>query len=134
MQGIERGDGIRRLGNVSRNLFNIVVDNLGLGEFISASGLQVLVVRTNARGRDTSKPVGRVLAIDRLPVFPIEGATVLGNMDFTLPATQAAALAALGDEKPHVVVSARLKSLSPSPLRNGVGRNTRGRFLPQAGI
>ncbi|XP_004932501.1 rRNA methyltransferase 2, mitochondrial [Bombyx mandarina] len=47
------------------------------------SWTQVAVQKTNADGADPSKPKGTVLSIDKLQIFPIQGATILNNMDFS---------------------------------------------------
>ncbi|XP_046959899.1 rRNA methyltransferase 2, mitochondrial [Vanessa cardui] len=47
------------------------------------SWTQVAVQKTNADGADSTKPKGTVLAIDKLQIFPIEGATIMSNMDFS---------------------------------------------------
>ncbi|XP_046751177.1 rRNA methyltransferase 2, mitochondrial [Diprion similis] len=52
------------------------------------SWTQVAVHLTNAKGKQDGKPVGKVVAIDKLPIYPIDGAFVIGNMDFTTPQAQ----------------------------------------------
>ncbi|CAF4845790.1 rRNA methyltransferase 2, mitochondrial [Pieris napi] len=47
------------------------------------SWTQVAVQKTNADGADSTKPKGTVLSIDKLQIFPIPGATILSNMDFS---------------------------------------------------
>ncbi|XP_045514666.1 rRNA methyltransferase 2, mitochondrial [Pieris brassicae] len=47
------------------------------------SWTQVAVQKTNADGADLTKPKGTVLSIDKLQIFPIPGATILSNMDFS---------------------------------------------------
>lgn len=68
------------------------------------SWTQVAVKETNADG-EKDDVVGRVISIDKLPICPIEGATVLGSMDFTLPECQEKLRALLNDEKADVVLS-----------------------------
>lgn len=65
----------------------------------------MLVHRTNSHGKDPNLPTGQVLAIDRLPIYPITGATVLGNMDFTTAETQGRVREALGGRPVDLVVS-----------------------------
>lgn len=68
------------------------------------SWTQVATNLTNAHGK-TQDPIGKVYAIDKLPFFPVEGATVLGNMDFTIAKTQETLLGLLQDDKADVVLS-----------------------------
>ncbi|XP_046838133.1 rRNA methyltransferase 2, mitochondrial [Vespa crabro] len=67
--------------NESKKIFNFgdIVIDCGASP---GSWSQVAVKLTNADGKQDGS-IGKVIAIDRLPIFPIEGATVLGNMDFT---------------------------------------------------
>uniref|UniRef100_A0A8C3YLM7 rRNA methyltransferase 2, mitochondrial n=1 Tax=Catagonus wagneri TaxID=51154 RepID=A0A8C3YLM7_9CETA len=48
---------------------------------------QVAVQRVNAAGTDATAPVGFVLGVDLLPVYPLEGATFLCPADVTDPRT-----------------------------------------------
>lgn len=68
------------------------------------SWTQVAVKQTNSDGK-RDDPVGRVFAIDRLPMCPIEGATILGNMDFTVAESQNKLRALLNGQKADVVLS-----------------------------
>ncbi|XP_011696320.1 PREDICTED: rRNA methyltransferase 2, mitochondrial [Wasmannia auropunctata] len=68
------------------------------------SWTQVAVNLTNAHGKREG-PVGTVYAVDRLPFYPVEGATVLGNMDFTSAKTQETLSELLRGEKADVVLS-----------------------------
>lgn len=68
------------------------------------SWTQVATNLTNAHGK-RQEPVGRVYAVDRLPFYPVEGATVLGNMDFTNTRTQEALSELLQGDKVDVVLS-----------------------------
>lgn len=52
------------------------------------SWTQVAALLTNANGKMFGEQVGKVIAIDRLPIHPIDGAIVLGNMDFTTDEAQ----------------------------------------------
>ncbi|KAL8175393.1 UNVERIFIED_CONTAM: 2' O-ribose methyltransferase [Gekko kuhli] len=49
---------------------------------------QVAVQRVNAAGSDRDAPVGFVLGVDLLHVFPLEGAVFLPHSDITDPETQ----------------------------------------------
>jgi len=69
------------------------------------SWTQVAVNISNARQASDDFPVGKVYAVDRLPFYPVEGATVLGNMDFTNAETQETLLKLLQGNKVDVVLS-----------------------------
>ncbi|KAM3961037.1 mitochondrial rRNA methyltransferase 2 isoform 1-T2 [Aphomia sociella] len=64
---------------------NILSPGLSVVDLGASPGswTQVAVQKTNADGTDKTKPKGMVLAIDKLQIFPIEGATVMSNMDFS---------------------------------------------------
>lgn len=47
------------------------------------SWTQVATKLTNSNGKQENQPVGRVFALDKLPIYPIEGATTFSNIDFT---------------------------------------------------
>lgn len=49
---------------------------------------QIAVKAVNSDGAEQNKPKGIVIGIDKLQIYPVEGATFLGNTDFTSPATQ----------------------------------------------
>lgn len=66
---------------------------------------QVAVNLTNANFKNKDKPVGKVLSIDKSQIFPIDGAVVLGNMDFTTPEAQDKLKKYLGDDLVDVVLS-----------------------------
>ncbi|XP_015608093.1 rRNA methyltransferase 2, mitochondrial [Cephus cinctus] len=70
--------------------FNILIPGLVVVDCGAAPGswTQVAVKHTNADGSISNKPKGIVFAIDRLPIYPIDGATVVGNMDFTTQLAQ----------------------------------------------
>ena len=68
------------------------------------SWTQVATNLTNANGKKEG-PVGRVYAVDKLPFYPVEGATVLGNMDFTNIKTQETLNKLLQGDKVDVVLS-----------------------------
>lgn len=70
------------------------------------SWTQVAVKSTNANGKDLDEEkIGTVVSIDRLPIHPIEGATVIGNMDFTSEKAQEQVLAALQGKLADFVMS-----------------------------
>lgn len=52
------------------------------------SWTQIAAQKSNATGADPSQPQGFVIGIDLLQIYPIPGAFLLGNTDFTLPASQ----------------------------------------------
>nr|CAD7459741.1 unnamed protein product [Timema tahoe] len=66
---------------------------------------QVLVQRTNALTKDAGRPVGTVIAIDRLPIYPIEGVTIIGNTDFTTAAAREKLLSVMEGRQADAVVS-----------------------------
>ncbi|KAG7210583.1 hypothetical protein KM043_012101 [Ampulex compressa] len=68
------------------------------------SWTQVAVNITNANGKKEG-PVGTVVGIDRLPVYPVEGATILSNMDFLTSEAQDAVHELLKGQKADVVLS-----------------------------
>ncbi|XP_043282499.1 rRNA methyltransferase 2, mitochondrial [Venturia canescens] len=70
------------------------------------SWTQVAVKKTNADGKDSEeRKRGRVIAIDRLPICSIEGATVIGNTDFTEEKAQERLLGALEGKLADIVMS-----------------------------
>lgn len=69
------------------------------------SWTQVAVNATNALGKEVDHPVGKVYAIDKLPLYPVEGAIVAGNMDFTLAASQDKLRELMQGVKANVVLS-----------------------------
>lgn len=69
------------------------------------SWTQVAVQKTNADGADPAKPKGKVLSIDKLQIFPIEGATILSNMDFSTIEAHDKVVTALDGTKVDVVLS-----------------------------
>ncbi|XP_067006061.2 rRNA methyltransferase 2, mitochondrial [Anabrus simplex] len=69
------------------------------------SWTQVLVERTNSAGSCRGSPVGKVIGIDRLPIYPIAGAILLGNTDFTLPCSQVKLKEHIGEQGVNVVLS-----------------------------
>ncbi|XP_072748278.1 rRNA methyltransferase 2, mitochondrial isoform X1 [Anoplolepis gracilipes] len=68
------------------------------------SWTQVATNLTNSHAKKEG-PVGKVYAIDKLPFYPVEGATVLGNMDFTIDKTQETLYKLLQGNKADVILS-----------------------------
>lgn len=68
------------------------------------SWTQVAIKMTNANGKGDGD-IGTVIGIDKIPMYPIEGATLLGNMDFTSITSQKEVLKLLKNEKAHVILS-----------------------------
>ncbi|KAG8235433.1 hypothetical protein J437_LFUL015498 [Ladona fulva] len=69
------------------------------------SWTQVLVSKTNSDRKDGGKPVGQVISVDRLPLYHVEGATLLGGSDFTDKAVQQHITELLGNGKADAVLS-----------------------------
>ncbi|KAK9885519.1 hypothetical protein WA026_011012 [Henosepilachna vigintioctopunctata] len=69
------------------------------------SWTQVAVKEVNSIGQSSSDQLGKVFSIDKQHIYPIEGATILGNMDFTNPSTQTLLRTTLGDRQVQVVLS-----------------------------
>ncbi|XP_038212165.1 rRNA methyltransferase 2, mitochondrial isoform X2 [Zerene cesonia] len=69
------------------------------------SWTQVAVQKTNADAADSTKPKGTVLAIDKLQIFPIEGATIMSNMDFSTIEAHEKVIKALGGRQVDIVLS-----------------------------
>ncbi|XP_076762461.1 mitochondrial rRNA methyltransferase 2 [Xylocopa sonorina] len=68
------------------------------------SWTQVAVKVTNANAKEDSA-VGTVIGIDKQPIYPIEGATLLGGMDVTVAGSQNELLKVLKGRKADVVLS-----------------------------
>lgn len=68
------------------------------------SWTQVLVVRTNSLGKCRNSLSGFVIGVDRLPIFPIDGATLI-NADFTSETAPNALREILKERKVDVVLS-----------------------------
>lgn len=68
------------------------------------SWTQVAVKLTNADNK-TDDAVGTVLGIDKQPIYPIQGATLLSPMDFTIAASQNELVQLLKGDKADVVLS-----------------------------
>ena len=66
---------------------------------------QVAVQRVNSNATDASKPVGKVLAVDRLHFASVPGATILSGKDFTLSSTQNELRGLMDGGKAHAVIS-----------------------------
>lgn len=86
---------------------NILVPGMSVVDLGAAPGswTQVAIQKTNADGADTKKPRGRVISIDKLQILPIEGATILSNMDFTKIETHDRVASLLNDNKIDLVLS-----------------------------
>ncbi|XP_066257910.1 rRNA methyltransferase 2, mitochondrial [Euwallacea similis] len=69
------------------------------------SWTQVAVQRVNADSALKDRLQGTVLAIDRQPIYPITGATVLGNSDFTNPKSLENVLNVLQGRRANAVIS-----------------------------
>jgi 23S rRNA (uridine2552-2'-O)-methyltransferase len=59
----------------------------------------------NSDGADASKPKGIVIGIDKLQIYPVEGATFLGNTDFSSLAAQEKIKSILNGRKVNNVLS-----------------------------
>ncbi|XP_026669445.1 rRNA methyltransferase 2, mitochondrial [Ceratina calcarata] len=68
------------------------------------SWTQVALKMTNADAKKDGN-VGTVIGIDKQPIYPIKGATLLGGMDFTVAKSQTELLNLLKGEKADVVLS-----------------------------
>ncbi|XP_017300853.1 rRNA methyltransferase 2, mitochondrial isoform X2 [Diaphorina citri] len=66
---------------------------------------QVAVKLVNSHGYDSKQPKGLVLSVDKLPIYPIDGAVVLSKCDFTQPDIQDRLVTILKDDKLDVVLS-----------------------------
>ncbi|XP_055543494.1 rRNA methyltransferase 2, mitochondrial [Wyeomyia smithii] len=66
---------------------------------------QIAVKQSNADGLNNGKPKGLVIGIDLLQIYPIEHATMMGNMDFTRPETHDKIRSMLGNRRLDVVLS-----------------------------
>ncbi|XP_011300102.1 rRNA methyltransferase 2, mitochondrial [Fopius arisanus] len=87
--------------------FNILAPGMTVVDCGAAPGswTQVAVKATNSHGKDKEKRIGKVLAIDRNPIHPVEGAIVLGNLDFTTDRGQKRLLETLNGARVDVVLS-----------------------------
>ncbi|KAG4072975.1 hypothetical protein HA402_006655 [Bradysia odoriphaga] len=66
---------------------------------------QIAANETNANGVIATLPVGLVIGIDKLQIYPINGVHLLGNADFTKPETQDRIKSILADRKVDCVLS-----------------------------
>uniref|UniRef100_A0A1B6CF18 rRNA methyltransferase 2, mitochondrial n=2 Tax=Clastoptera arizonana TaxID=38151 RepID=A0A1B6CF18_9HEMI len=66
---------------------------------------QVAVSKTNANGKNENLPKGKVISIDKLQIHPIEGAIILGNLDFTAPEAMVKLTEALDNKQTDIVLS-----------------------------
>lgn len=69
------------------------------------SWTQIAVAQTNAAATKPNQPVGFVIGLDLLQIYPIAGANILGNTDFTLAESQAKIRTLLGDRRVDCVLS-----------------------------
>lgn len=65
---------------------------------------QVLANKVNSNGKLNTK-IGKVIAIDRQHLYPIEGVTILGNSDFTSKETKNKLINLLEDNKVNCFLS-----------------------------
>ncbi|CAH0564542.1 unnamed protein product [Brassicogethes aeneus] len=80
------------------------------------SWTQVAVNKVNADAADSKLKVGKVFSIDKQQIFPINGAAILGNMDFTQTASQEELRKALNGSKINAVIS------DMAPSATGIGQ------------
>lgn len=66
---------------------------------------QICVKAVNSDGGYENKPKGIVIGIDKLQIYPVEGATFLGNTDFTSPIAQQKIKIMLNGRKVNNVLS-----------------------------
>lgn len=66
---------------------------------------QICVKAVNSNGVNKNQPKGVVIGIDKLQIYPIEGATFLGNTDFTTQSAQEKVISLLGGGKVNCVLS-----------------------------
>lgn len=104
---------------------NILTPGLSVIDLGAAPGswTQVAVQKTNADGGDPSKPKGRVLSIDKLQIFPIEGATIMSNMDFNTIEAHDRVVDILNGKKVDIVLS------DMAPSATGVRELDKDRIL-----
>lgn len=69
------------------------------------SWTQVAVQKVNSDASELNTPVGKVVSVDKQQIYPIEGATIIGNSDFTSPETQHRIQSALNEQKVNAVLS-----------------------------
>uniref|UniRef100_A0A146M257 rRNA methyltransferase 2, mitochondrial n=1 Tax=Lygus hesperus TaxID=30085 RepID=A0A146M257_LYGHE len=69
------------------------------------SWTQIAVSKTNSSGKDKARPKGFVVGLDRLALYPVEGAVLIGGCDFTVPEAERRLLEALDGRKVDVVLS-----------------------------
>ena len=70
-----------------------------------SSWSQICVKAVNSNGVDKSKPKGVVIGIDKLQIYPVEGATFLGNTDFSSSIAQEKIKTLLNGRLVNVVLS-----------------------------
>ncbi|XP_063972029.1 rRNA methyltransferase 2, mitochondrial [Diachasmimorpha longicaudata] len=87
--------------------FNILTPGLTVVDCGAAPGswTQVAVKATNSHGKDEEQSIGKVYAIDRNSIHPVEGAIIFGNLDFTTVKAQQLLMSALNGGRVDVVMS-----------------------------
>uniref|UniRef100_A0A6V7JY02 rRNA methyltransferase 2, mitochondrial n=1 Tax=Bracon brevicornis TaxID=1563983 RepID=A0A6V7JY02_9HYME len=87
--------------------FKILTPGLSVVDCGAAPGswTQVAVKATNSDDKQEDTEVGKVIAIDRNPIHQVEGATILGNLDFTTKEAQDRLFKTLNGEHVDVVLS-----------------------------
>ncbi|XP_057651931.1 rRNA methyltransferase 2, mitochondrial [Diorhabda carinulata] len=66
---------------------------------------QVIAHKINSNGKNKELLTGTVIAIDKQNIYPIEGVTIFGNMDFTSEEMQKKLMEFLGERKVDIVAS-----------------------------
>lgn len=66
---------------------------------------QICVKAVNSNGVIKNRPKGIVIGIDKLQIYPVDGATFYGNTDFTSQAAQEKVKSLLGGRKVNCVLS-----------------------------
>lgn len=69
------------------------------------SWTQVAVRKVNADKQDKGRPIGTVIAIDKLQIYPIEHAHLFTNMDFTVQENQQKVKSFLNNKLIDIVIS-----------------------------
>ncbi|CAG9858611.1 unnamed protein product [Phyllotreta striolata] len=73
---------------------------------------QVIANKINSNGQDQNAPKGIAVAIDKQQIYPIDGVTIFGNMDFTKPENQEKITHFLEGKRANAVVSDMAPSAS----------------------
>jgi 23S rRNA (uridine2552-2'-O)-methyltransferase len=66
---------------------------------------QVCVKMTNSDGKLADKPIGKVIGVDKLQIYPLEGVQFFGNTDFTQQTARDKILNALEGKKANCILS-----------------------------